>query len=285
MPEKEVWDTYPEIYHYTSFSSALLIIHSATLRATRFDLLNDTQEIHYAKAIIADKLLEKIDDITIENAKLAVDFFHEPLGNGFYFTSFCGINSDVSSYHHDNGILSMWRNYGNNGGCALGFQTKNLYERATNCWETYNPPPACVMDKVIYKEVNDDDPDYRDKLNNFTTRAKEIMANPNDRDFDRTRTILENFLCLLICTKHPAFFEEREVRLGLCFIKNLQAESQIYSPQQFHSLSFSPEEDITRIIIGPHRDQQERYEFIKSYLSKFGLENIEVTKSEIPLRT
>jgi hypothetical protein len=87
------------------------------------------------------------------------------------------------------------------------------------------------------------------------------------------REVLMDLLCLSICSKHPSFFEEREVRAGLCFLGN-QNESQARSLQPFYEILFSPIQDILRIIIGPHRDQQGRFDFLKSYLSK----------SEVPLR-
>jgi hypothetical protein len=94
--------------------------------------------------------------------------------------------------------------------------------------------------------------------------------------------MLTDFLHLLICSKHPAFFEEREVRIGLSFIGN-SAEIKACSQQRFHEIPFSQAEDISRIIIGPHRDQKERFKFLKSYLSQIN-PDIEVSMSEIPLR-
>jgi hypothetical protein len=283
MPIQEVWDEYPEVYHYTKFSTAPLIIHSSTLRATRFDLLNDTEEINYAKHIIAERIFEKVEGASQEQVNQAIELFSQALGENFYITSFCGKNTDA---HRDNGLLSMWRHYGLDGGCAIIFKTQKIYERAISTWESLEIPPAYVMDKAIYKGENDNNEDYQQKLNRFASYVAEKLVNPTpdptESEIYETRRQLEDLLCLLICSKHPSFFEEREVRLGICFIRNIDGTSE--RPQkQFHKISFSPGEDIYRIIIGPHRDQKERFDFLKAYLSQI-YPNIEVTMSEIPLR-
>lgn len=107
MARKEIWEAYPEVYHYTKFSTALLILHSATLRATRFDLLNDTQEIIYAKEIIAAKLFEKLGGNFEEKCKCYVEILIESFGKALYIASFCGKSSDIDHFHKESGLLSM----------------------------------------------------------------------------------------------------------------------------------------------------------------------------------
>ncbi len=287
MLKKEVWDIYPEIYHYTSFSSALLIIHSATLRATRFDSLNDTEELVYAKKIISQKLLE---ESPIEEAQNIMErFYYAGMKWDYYISSFCGKNSNINSYHRENGLLSMWRNYGADGGCAIIFKTKNIYDRALNYKETHKVSETIVggviMDEVIYEGHNDDQPSFRERLNLFAKNASNFRKNREDKTSYNMEEIYINLMELMMLTKHPAFHEELEVRLGLLSRDEQGINSQNILKKQYHSIPFSQGKDISRIIIGPHRNQQERYEFLNTYLSKFGLKNIEVTKSEIPLRT
>lgn len=278
----EIWEVYPEVYHYTKFSTALLIIHSATLRATRFDLLNDTQEIIYAKDIIAAKLFEKLGGDPTEKKRGYVEIFCEALGKGFYITSFCGKNSNTDQYHRDNGLLSMWRHYGNDGGCAIVFNTQNIFNNASSYHDANNFSRALVMDKVIYQGENEDQ-EYHDRLNRLVRNALELKDRTTDKNFNRIEETLEDVFCLMMCSKHPAFFEEHEVRIGLCFKDNQRGNINVLPPKQFHEIPFSLTQDILHIIIGPHKDQQERSDFLKSYLSKSNL-NIDVTMSEIPLR-
>ena len=290
MPKKEVWDIYPEIYHYTSFSSALLIIHSATLRATWFDSLNDTEELVYAKKIITQKLLEKSPEKTIEEVQNIVErFYYAGMKWDYYISSFCGKNSDVNPYHQKNGLLSMWRNYGADGGCAIIFKTQNIYDGTLHYKDTHKIPgvimSGVIMDEVIYKEHNDKQPVFIERLNRFATNALNYNKNPEDKNSHNMEELLSALLELMLLTKHPAFHEEREVRIGLISRREEPETNSQSIPKQYHSIPFAPDKDISRIIIGPDRNQQERFEFLKSYLSKFGLENIEVTKSEIPLRT
>jgi hypothetical protein len=289
MPEKEVWDIYPEIYHYTSFSSALLIIHSATLRATRFDSLNDTEELVYAKKVINQKLRELSTGDTLESRQNVADLLYEVgMQCDFYITSFCGKNSTVNRYHRENGLLSMWRNYGADGGCSIIFRTKNIYDQTNDHIKSLDTPPGLLMDEVIYEGHNDDQPVFRERLNRFVKNVSNFTQNYEPKkheNIDKVEEIYVDLMELMICTKHPAFHEELEVRLGLLSRDDPETKSQSIPKKQNYSIPFSPDKNISRIIIGPHRNQQERYEFLKSYLSKFGLKNIEVTKSEIPLRT
>ena len=285
MPKKEVWDTYPEIYHYTSFSSALLIIHSATLRANQFDSLNDTQELLYAKNIISQKLLEKFPGDTPENRKYFVDKFYS-IANAydFYITSFCGKNPDLNSYHRENGLLSMWRNYGNDGGCALIFKTKNMYARTQKYYKRTQSIRTIIMGDAIYEKHNDNQPGFQENLNRFIENASNYQKNPQDESAYNMDDLYINLMELIVCTKHPSFHEELEVRIALCS-RDTEETKNLTPKKQYHPIPFAPDKDISRIIIGPHRNQQERYDFLKSYLSKFRLKNIDVTKSEIPLRT
>lgn len=287
MPEKEVWDTYPEIYHYTSFKNTLSIIQSAELWATRFDLLNDTQELIYAKKIISQKLLEKFPGATPEDAEQDLDkIFYAAMGGDIYITSFCGKDSNLDPTHHANGLLSMWKSYGANGGCSIIFRTKNIYDQTNDFRKSFNTLPALLMDEVIYEGHNDDKPEYCERLSRFTCNASKFIKNNEDRDSYSMEKICVNQLYLMMLTKHPAFIEEREVRRGLCFLKQAQENPEQVQPSpEYHPIPFSPDKDVSRIIIGPHKDQQKRYESLKSDLSKFGLKNIEVIKSEIPLRT
>jgi hypothetical protein len=283
MPSKEVWEEYPEVYHYTKLGTVPLIIDSSTLRATRYDRLNDAEEIIYAKNLIAEKTLEKIEGASQEHVKQVVELFCQALGDNFYITSFCGINSDA---YRDDGFLSMWRHYGDDGGCAIAFKTQNIYEKAISTWKSLKVPPAYVMDRVIYKGENDNDREYQERLDRFVNHvAGQIVnptTNPTESEYYETLNLLTDLLCLLICSKHPSFFEEREVRLGICFIRNIDGNPE-RSLKQFHEIPFSPEEDISRVIIGPHRDQKERYNSLKTYLSQIN-PDIEVTMSAIPLR-
>lgn len=288
MASKEIWDIHPEVYHYTNFSTALLIIESANLRATRIDLLNDTEEITYAKKIISQQLCKEFPGASPEDAERDLEeIFYKAMGRIIYITSFCGKDSSLDPTHHANGLLSMWRSYGNDGGCAIIFKTKNIYDQTNKLRESLNETsPALLMDEVIYKGKNDADPEYCKRLSLFADNAAKFLKNREDRNSYDMGKIFINLLQLMLYTKHPAFFEEREVRIGLYFKTDIKKKAKIASSlPRFHSIPFSPDKDISRIIIGPHKDQQKRYESLKSDLSKLGLGNIEVTKSEIPLRT
>ena len=140
------------------------------------------------------------------------------------------------------------------------------------------------MDEVIYEGHNDDQQAFPERLNRFAKNALNYRATPEDKTSYNMEELYIDQLQLMVCTKHPAFHEELEVRIILCFRDEPETNNPINPKKQYHSIPFAPDKDISRIIIGPHRNQQERYEFLTSYLSKIGLENIVVKKSETPLR-
>ncbi|CAI2718681.1 DUF2971 domain-containing protein [Nitrospina watsonii] len=289
---QEIWDLYPEVYHYTPFSSALLILNSKALRATLSNRLNDTQEIIYAKNQTIKEILKLDQSLYPEQIKEDLNSLYESVGR-IYITSFCGKNQNTIPYHRDNGLLGMWRNYGADGGCAIIFKTRNIYDRANSFTKIIADPPkvlpALSMEKVIYEGGNDDDIDFRERLERYANNYIKFRNNyPSKKEYqDPNSNIWREFvidqLNLMLHTKHPAFFEEQEIRMGLILIeKKFEGEPPKNNPDSF-LIPFSPSEDISRIIIGPHRDQQPRYDFLKTHLSLAGLD-IEVTKSEIPLR-
>ena len=95
MSKEDIRETYLEIYHYTNFSTALLIIHSKVLYANRFDGGgNDPEEIKYAKERIEEELLKKVEknSSSVQKAREDLQCAYNIMGIAIYRTSFCGKN-------------------------------------------------------------------------------------------------------------------------------------------------------------------------------------------------
>lgn len=127
-----------EVYHYTSTDAFNSILFSdpkyVTLRASRYDRLNDTSEGEVAKEVYAkvcDTLLneEKINDEQCDFLKSIRNNENE------VFTKDCGdtiegyiqkFDTFVCSFSKDKDSLPMWNYYGKSGGYNLGFHLCEL---------------------------------------------------------------------------------------------------------------------------------------------------------------
>ncbi len=147
---------YKNLYHYTNWEGLLGILDSQLLWATHFRFLNDYSEI---KLFVETKLpnilypivlresqsfLEKnldkkerfeqeahalelvVRDEISKFIKRLYDSFEEQI----YISSFCPeIEDKEKKGVNENGLLSQWRSYGQDGGFAIVFDADSLKQR------------------------------------------------------------------------------------------------------------------------------------------------------------
>lgn len=223
-----------------------------------------------------------------------------------FVTSFTGISLE-NKLHQENGILSQWRGYGNNGGFAIIFDSitlassynsfiknckiHNAYQ--SNCNDCKICFKANIFDKVIYNHnfnMIQNHPQIgiaRTFLDGFCTALvndTQITVTQSDHDYFRMALYL---MCIL---KHPAFEEENEIRF-VC-LNRLEKHTGGYhneSPYQICAedqkprlkIDFNPAA-IKKIIIGPQKNQDQMQIYLKYFLENMGYLDVDVTKSEIP---
>lgn len=153
----EILSAHPELHHYTNYGGLEGITQNNTLWATHFTELNDASEITLLKeplkaAITAHfreilrtrqrerlsikRQVEKFGGLFKASEFVAHDFvnimykstFHDATSTVYaepFVASFCSHAAD-HAYETDNGLLSQWRGYGNDGGYCIVFDTAAL---------------------------------------------------------------------------------------------------------------------------------------------------------------
>ena len=230
----------PELHHYTTFDGLQGIYESRSLRATRFTDLNDSSEyIHLKRPLLNavaprfEQILRKLRKIkpstakkinaaggirevaSVEAARLIEDLYSHAYDKRDdvmlttpYTLSFCS-HGVSERYERDNGLLSQWRGYGKGGGFCLVFDTARLVsmleeEDDTNAWAVLK------IDDVRY---GSDLPQEEEFL-----RAVEVCEVAFRQILRRTPLVAPYggffpFHRSAPFFKHPAFREEREVRV------------------------------------------------------------------------
>ena len=135
-----------------------------------------------------------------------------------------------------------------------------------------------VFDHVIYDT----------KANNDSQKlarqcAKELKKHYNKKQSD----ILSPFFKLAARCKHPAFIDEREIRLailnGLPNIKSILSTHAKPCGKIYIKFPFEPKA-VKKIVIGPSKDQCMIYQQIKHCLDSIAAySHVEIAKSNIPV--
>lgn len=319
----KVSELYPELMHYTTIDGLKGIVSSGCIWATDANSLNDATEIsHFFEARLgriiepevrrfsydlgqsADKLARIIANggfeelIALETDSkrrsirdVTLDF------NRPFVTSFCG---PLDERVRKNGLLSQWRGYGRDGGCALILDTAGM-ERALMSEESTYAYTHVQLADVYYDGINPDlqpaTPDFRDYEEVVRQGIGRLLRGGAVEETPRLYEAVTSLSCLC---KHWGFWEEREVRAVAVLAREGQemkyefprASKPIISHQNggaeyielfadkscSHRVSRIP---LKGVIVGPHRDRVQRSKELRQFLLDHGYA-IEVTESEIP---
>lgn len=340
---KSLAEVHPELFHYTNAKGLIGIIESQSIWATHYAYLNDSEEIrHFLKhrlpALLRtvvnqylDKLLKKgsikqsdidrkggrnevVDSFIQEtrnvNEKILLnDALAEP-----YIASFCttsGLEKGVRDQVAQHGLLSQWRGYGNEGGYAIVFDTKQFCELLKDIGEKMKNSMHAFFADVIYSSS---DPDHDPK---FIEEFKEdliVIKDFFDAHLDgREKNLDKIYFSLMHCAcsyKHWGFREENEVRVVVLpyplgheeFYEDMKVEgitageiSRKFFPRAgtsvpyidlFDGITSKPDKTlpIKRIIVGPTKNNQEknrRIDAVKMLINQHGIK-AKVAASEIP---
>jgi hypothetical protein len=331
--KQEIWDAYPELFHYTSPAGLEGILRTQTLWATHAAFLNDVTELGLFRKRLPEFLRDHVESALLfraENsdahlselnqeggpsvvasgiARELAQSMHDVLvgadGQGaildFFIVSFCTVPSKQALVS-EHGLLSQWRGYGHHGGYALVFDTAGFKELLTdeeNRWQV-----QLIFGDVAY---SNDTPDVLirklgEDIGPLAHAIGELVKTPNSAQA-REKTF-QPFISCVARYKHWGYYEEHEVRLiasvnGARIINESPptAEGRAAKPRHhfnrrgtevpclhlFENVTDGAKRTlpISRIIVGPHHDQERRYLGVKSLLAELGL-TIPVTKSEIP---
>ncbi len=218
-----------------------------------------------------------------------------------YISSFCG---HEDPYEIENGSLSQWRGYGRNAGYALVFDNRCLRKAAAAEFKRYcyNRIDLCT---VVYEgDAQGFDCAFSELIDRATRLSEQAVLDSNSVKWEY---LLDTLLNATSRYKNRGFAEEQEVRLVASpmsqrFIDRMIADENPkfkckhsgkdpkdlkfrdnlapYIELPFHDDYFP----ITKIIVGPHVDQENLRERLVRYLGPKNLEIIQVSCSQIPFR-
>ena len=229
-------EEHPELYHYTNKEGLEGIITSQSLWATRYDCLNDSEEMlsfekilknYYRKdieALLREKRAKIIEEEVMKlfPGKDAVDslmgycmviFRKALLMDNFavpYITSFCSAREE---YEKNNGRLSQWKRYGGEDGYALVFDAQRLEDLMSMEGKSFKYVMLNI-NSVVY-----DDGSVPQQLFTEIEQLRKCIIDTFGHilfglsKLEFTSEILGGIMQCMARCKHQGFIEEKEVRL------------------------------------------------------------------------
>ncbi|MDB5617443.1 DUF2971 domain-containing protein [Tardiphaga sp.] len=222
----------------------------------------------------------------------------------FYLTSFCMHSHGSEEYNH--GLLSQWRGYGR-GGFAIEFDEAEL-DKLTQLESKQRSLQAIATRKVVYRN-HEEFANLRafeglgaSALGDaFREKVPALAARPDVAQILSDREVV-SYIAAFITTipflKSPRFQEENEYRLIANATIPSQAKGDVRAAIKINFREgvaggavpyirlFETLEErlpIKRIIVGPHRDQENQYSAAKLLLDQNSLD-VPVVKADTTLR-
>ncbi|WCL50690.1 DUF2971 domain-containing protein [Leptospira sp. GIMC2001] len=267
------------IYHYTSIDGLMGIIQNKAIYSTDARFLNDISEQNYAKNLILEEC-----NLFLERVEKSNQFFWESVLKGLNKQDIPIIY--ITSFTSESDLLSMWRGYGSNtSSVALEFG-KTFLGLITNSYSS--------LVNVIYLES-----EQRSFIQwNIESIIKYYVINKEatDQNIESTvKTAIQYISMLFPVLKHPAFKEEKEIRLIIPEVNvkkheiKVEFKSNKDSICQFIKTNLSNPDivfPIEGIIIGPTSDFENLKKSILEFTSKNNVDIYDkrIISSTIPFR-
>lgn len=195
--------------YYTTAATAHLILKNEELWMRNTAVMNDSSEIahglecliHAYKSAQGEELRSALDlsfpNLSSELSEL-FDSWTPTIRRHTYILSV----SEHSETDDQYGRLSMWRAYGGNAGVAFIFNSGPMH-RPTDALKAYSSPVAYLSPEGVAEEMS--------RIAKGLIKYSDLIKQKN-RDWLKA-AMFETFRFAVICTKHPAFLEEREWRV------------------------------------------------------------------------
>ncbi len=184
----------PTLYHYTDLLGAKAILASQSFRLSEFTAMNDPSEFAFAKEkfnALLDKNSPHLD--LIPHYVLAQTFDELEEATGLLLGSLTTRDND----------LTQWRLYGDNGqGCVLGLDAAYLEHDA-----------GVRICRIMY------DPDIVSTLFESMITALQEQWNEDQSDLATLQDFARRVVMDMFTIKHPAYADEREVRISRMLIR------------------------------------------------------------------
>lgn len=228
------------------------------------------------------------------------------VASGFHDHYIVSFTTTTDPDEHDHGLLSQWRAYGPDGGYALVFDTAPLDKIISEEIAPYQDEKYLWADVQysLNERLHTDDPDTNHCIEELEAAAAKYFRSNSTNDASDFSEPLTTLSCLF---KHRGFEEEHEVRLVLSLLgSKLESHPKLQSVRQ-HPIKTTVRGGVTvpfvelcvreansirqhlpikRIIVGPHRDKNDRKRAVQLLLKQHGLNDLidKVSVSDIPYR-
>lgn len=272
------------VYHYTSLSTAKLILESNKLRLTERTHLNDPTEVQYG-INLGRQLLDRA---------CRKHSFFMPLADRIKSeldTLFSSQMYHVACFSLDGDSLPQWRSYGDDGrGVALGFarplHMNDLHVGNTRFRVRYDPRDLMFLHKYLIQFI----------LTHYNTILGMVTPDERERRIERiTRNVVGSLLFTSLYFKHRAYKFEREIRFMTMVDRDIVASSGDYKHMVRGSeivhfveypLQWPPagQFNICEIVVGPHAPPSlvgQLEGFVASLKKPF----IKIRRSVVPYRS
>jgi len=301
------------VYHYTTHSGLLGILDSRELWATHYKFLNDASEISYFQGEVINIILpvvhQRIADSGMapkggleafaeKQARIIVQNALQAMEEEIYITSFYGEHGEEDV--NRNGLLSLWRGYGGDGGYALVFRAEGLealMKEEMDRHGGYYHLTELIYGNDTQKVEQEISPLLRGDFADYARLMIDVALGKADSRLPLDSARAYNaFLQAITRCKHPSFREEREVRLVVC--PTYSPNRAVTVPLADKARHFRPNKQgqgdavpylklfencrslpIERIIVGPHKDKALRAAALKVRLRNT---DVKVSVSDIP---
>ncbi len=188
-------------YHYCSLDTFIKILKSKKIWLGNPCKMNDSQELLWYFNLIPEEIDFTVDEHGIKSKKIS-SIKSELLG--FFKDSF--YNQEIpyiASFSEDGDILSQWRSYADNGkGVSIGFEFCNFDDKAES--------------DLTFKVISYNQCEQIDKILNIIRPLidrNKLAGCGTTTYIDIISEIIRELLKDAVCSKNPAFIEEREARL------------------------------------------------------------------------
>ncbi len=303
-----------EVFHYTTNAGLLGILDSQCLWATHYKFLNDTSELSLFKDKLVSFLLEKAldDDDYVDGVLKSLEGYHDLPSDPFlkeqvahnnlvskvkylveylstdlpnllklevYLASFSIVNR--KDYEYENGLLSQWRGYSQDGGYAIVFDKRKLVNLIDIEVKQEKETIIPIFGNVLYSNE-----DFKEFFSEQLSIIYDFLIKFDDKDKKiKPGNVFKAFTECSILYKHQGFLEENEFRIGIILTGSSEKERKFRSQagnnrpyiELFKILGKAL--PINRIIVGPHRHSDTCAEELRIRLRKT---NISISISETP---
>lgn len=242
-----------------------------------------------------------LDQVVQHDTEVVVDAQYRATGDEIYILSFCGQHENPKV--NNNGLLSQWRGYGTGGGAALVFDTKKLEEILPLEAKRFEYSAGHISDLIYSDDEIKLKEELSDDLSIIADDVKQLFNHANlSKKMDAgSLKGYKSFVNCITRYKHYGFREENEVRIVALptvidqeLLKLANADGATLKPAKerkfrknngknipYIELFNSDDIDlpIEKIIVGPHKEKENRASALRAKLSKT---KIEITCSDIP---